>query len=252
MLLCPLQITLQKLFIQFGIISIFFVNLWFIVDFQQYNLKTPKNMPCNVLLIQKDPNSNATDNCFKNVITIPHVLDKSLNSIETHLATTKFTHLIIDTQDVERNLNEIEKNNNIPTLLVSEANLKTKFSIEKPPLSFEKIFAFVSNTSNFSLKTLNEYALGETDILNELKTQILEEFKLSYKQLPKLIDSENLTEIKSIVHQISSKFSLLEMEDAYKLAKDIDTNILNNKETQLNNCNKLLVDIAIVLNQLKN
>ncbi|HKJ06278.1 MAG TPA: hypothetical protein VJ970_02305 [Flavobacteriaceae bacterium] len=207
-------------------------------------------MPCNVLLIQNEDNSIATGVFLNNTLTIPHVVKNSLDKVNEFPSTKNFSHLIFN-KVVDKS--ELKQFVNIPILIVAENKIdNTEYKLVNSPLNFEKIFSFISNTSNFSLNTLKEYALGEEEILIELKNQILEEFTASYNQLPKLIDNKNLTEIKSTVHQISSKFSLLEMEKAYQLAKNIDNNILNNEEVELNNCKKLVIDIAIVLDQLKN
>lgn len=205
-------------------------------------------MPYHVLHISKNSNPVLHEVYSNNVLTIPFEVCIDGDNVEETLSLKTFTHVIIEGSDID---NKIEFN--LPTLKITDGNTKNKgIKTVNSPITFNKIFTFISNTSGFSTNTLNEYALGEDDIFNELISQILEEFKESYQNLPMLIETKNLTEIKSLVHQISSKFSLVEMEKAYLLAKEIDNNIFEQPEKQLKNCTNLLIDIAIVIDQIKN
>ena len=139
----------------------------------------------------------------------------------------------------------------LPVLVISETEIENSFyNVTSDPLTYDKVFAFICETSNFSINTLGKYALGEEDILIELKKHIGDEFQLNLVELPQLIKEKKLEDIKNKIHQISSKFTLLEMNNSYKISKEIESRIYEDSEKQLLNCQNLLLDIAIVVNQI--
>lgn len=211
-------------------------------------------MPSNILIIENDVNLIANYELILNSnLKIQHTIVNSFDNFTELLNTQKFTHLIVNSSVSNSWFAQFRNLIDIPTLVISNDLFQhTPYKTSDIDLTYDKIISFISETSSFSFNTLNEYALGEEDILNELKKQIQEEFKENFDELPQLIIDKNLTEIKSKVHQISSKFSLLEMNDTYKISKEIDINILEDSENQLINCQNLLVDIAVVLDQVKN
>lgn len=211
-------------------------------------------MPSNILFIENDINLAHDYVRILNInLKIRHKIINSFDSLDNQLKTNEFTHVIINSNVDEFWNEKYQKLINLPTLVISDSdNQSTSFFITRQPLTYDKIFAFLGETSGFSCDTLKEYALGEEEILNEFKKQIFEEFEDNFVKLPHLINKKKLSEIKLKIHQISSKFSLLEMNDSYEVSKEIDLNILNDSENQLNNCKNLLVDIAVVINQLKN
>lgn len=209
-------------------------------------------MPSNILIIE---NSTTNISCYKSFLSsnlkIQHKILTTFDSLEDLLLQNNYTHLILNAE-VDPNWEEKYTHLiSLPTLVISNINYNDYYVINEP-LTFDKVFNFLCITSSFSCNTINEYALGEEDIFNELINQIQIEFEENYNLLPEYINNQNLEEIKSRSHQISSKFSLLEMNDSYKNAKEIDTHILDDPKSQINNCNNLLVDIAIVINLLKN
>ena len=211
-------------------------------------------MPSNILIIENDVNLTQTYiEIFNSNLKIQYKIIDSFNSLKEQLNTNQFSHLIIN-RNVDKNWN-IKYNEliNIPILVISdEQEHNNSYFITNLPLTYQKVFAYLCETSGFSFKTLEGYALGEEDVLKELKKQINIEFESSFSELPQLIAEKKLDAIKSKVHQISSKFSLLEMNTAYEFSKIIDTTIYEDSENQLENCKNLLVDIAVVINQMKN
>lgn len=211
-------------------------------------------MPSNILIIENDVNLTQTYiEIFNSNLKIQYKIIDSFNSLKEQLNTNQFSHLIIN-RNVDKLWNtKYNEFINVPTLVISdEQKQNDSYFITNLPLTHHKIFTFLCDTSGFSLKTLEGYALGEEDVLNELKKQISLEFESSFSELPQLIVEKKLDAIKSKIHQISSKFSLLEMNAAYEVSKKIDTTIYEDSENQLKNCKNLLVDIAVVINQIKN
>ncbi|WP_111707365.1 hypothetical protein [Lutibacter citreus] len=211
-------------------------------------------MPSNILIIESDINQvQEYVKILNKNLKIQHKIINSFDLLPKKLITNRFSHLIINSKVDKLWKEKYQEVINLPTLVLSDSEIQnSSFYVTNQPLTYDKIFAFLSETSDFSYNTLNEYALGEEEILNELKKQICVEFEENSIELPQLILEKRLEDIKHKIHQISSKFSLLEMNESYKTSKEIDSKILDDSENQLNNCENLLVDIAVALKQLKN
>ena len=163
-----------------------------------------------------------------------------------------YTHLISVPEINNVSIIDFKNLISIPTLIISSENLEdNSFNTTKPPLSYDKLFAFLAEKIIISDNTLEKYAMGDPEFMTQMKGHIIEEFEENVNEMPQLIDSKNIEEIKSKVHQLVSKFSLLEMVSTYDLSKEIDANILEQPEKQISNTKQLLLDIEIALSQLK-
>lgn len=209
-------------------------------------------MPSNFLIIENDDTLVIKYEEFLNgSLKIQHHIIDSFNSFEEQLFNNNYSHLIINSKVDQDWFSKYKELIKLPTLLISETETENSFYfVTDEPLSYDKIFTFIIETSRFSTNTLEEFSLGEEDVFNEMKYHIEEEFQTSYIELPQLIKEKKLVDIKNKIHQISSKFSLLEMEESYEVSKEIDSKIFEDSENQLANCQNLLVDIAVVINQI--
>ncbi len=212
-------------------------------------------MPVKVLFIENDSIQQAS---FKSILDknlgIKHHIIDGFDSLESELKKDNYTHLISKFSINNNTINDYKHLIEIPTLIILENNIDisdTGFSYTKLPLSYSKLFAFLCEAPIISNNTLEKYAMGDQDFMNQMKGHIIEEFKANFEEIPKLLENKNLKEIKSKAHQMISKFSLLEMNNSYNLSKEIDLNIFDDPENQIQNMQQLLVDIEIALTQLK-
>jgi HPt (histidine-containing phosphotransfer) domain-containing protein len=204
-------------------------------------------MPIKILFIENDKTTqDSLKSLLQNISEFQYAFLDNFSLLNEKLL-NNYTHLVSTLE-----INTINDEISIPVLIVSKENLETKsFSSTKPPLTYPKLFAFLCEQSIISDNTLEKYAMGDPDFMNQMKGHIVEEFEQNIAEMPQLINSKNIEEIKSKVHQLVSKFSLLEMVPTYELSKEIDANILEQPEKQISNTKQLLLDIEIALSQLK-
>ena len=208
-------------------------------------------MPIKILFIEND---NTTQDSLKSLLQnnsgIQYTILNDFSSINEELK-KNYTHLISVFAINDISILDFKDLISIPTLIISKENLEANFfSSTKPPLSYDKLFGFLCEKIIISDNTLEKYAMGDPEFMTQMKGHIIEEFEENVNEMPQLIDSKNIEEIKSKVHQLVSKFSLLEMISTYDLSKEIDANILEQPEKQISNTKQLLLDIEIALSQL--
>ena len=208
----------------------------------------------NILIIEDDATLISEYNVVLNSnLGIKHNTINSFETLIDEIQSNQYSHIVSKYAIKNQSIVDFQNILNIPTLIIAEEAIPTTlFSFSKSPLTYSKLFSFICETSTFSYNTLSKYVMGEAEILAELKKNMLEEFEDNFNKLPYLIDEKNLEVIKSKVHQMSTKFSLLEMEKSFLLSKEIDMNMLIDSENQLVNTQDLLIDIEIVIEQLKN
>ncbi|NEW78905.1 MAG: hypothetical protein GZ086_05655 [Gelidibacter sp.] len=163
-----------------------------------------------------------------------HLVSKSVIKNESFLA---FSHLM-----------------NLPVLIINDSDVdlrETSYASTKSPLSYSELFAFLVKNTPISYSGIEEYAMGDEEFFNQLKELIVEEFSLNFKEIPALIETGNLSELKSRAHQMSSKFSMLDLPLSALLCKDIDVHILNDAEKQMANMKLMLIDLEIALSHLQ-
>ena len=213
-------------------------------------------MPVRILYIEPD---TALQDSFLELVKQNkglsyHIMD-DVALLEIELKKEIYTHLILSTTvNKKTDIHSLDFVK-IPTLILSkdkiDVNNNNNFSFTQLPLSYPKLFSFLCKTPIISYNTLNKYAMGDEDFMAQMKAHIIDEFEVNVAQMPQLLKDKDLNEIKSKAHKIASKFSLLEMDEAFYLAKEIDLKILDNPNKQVANMQHLLVDIEIALTQLK-
>jgi hypothetical protein len=210
-------------------------------------------MPIKVLFVEDDKLAqDSLKSMLQHNLGIQYSIIDDFSKINTELSNSNYTHLIAKTVVNNSSILDLEEFILIPTLVIGSGNYSnTTFNSTQPPLTYDKLFAFLCEKTIISNNTLEKYAMGDLDFMTQMKGHIIEEFELNVNELPELIKSNNLPEIKSKIHQLVSKFSLLEMINTYDLSREIDSNILEQPELQIANTHQLLVDMEIALTQLK-
>lgn len=210
-------------------------------------------MPIKILLIEDDKTSQEYLKSLLPVNSgINYKIIDNFNLLHEELNSSSFSHIISIQKIGSETLSDFTELITIPTLILTDKDISNcKFSFTKNPLTYDKLFSFLCEKSIISDNTLEKYAMGDQDFMTQLKEHIIEEFELNIHEMPQHIKSKNLKEIKSLMHQLVSKFSLLEMATTYDLSREIDLNILEQPETQIANTQQVLVDVEIALTQLK-
>jgi hypothetical protein len=211
-------------------------------------------MPIKVLFIEDDEDQqNQIKSILNKNVGIQYHTIHDFNEICTELNDPDYTHIISCYSIKNKCIIDYIEFLTIPALVISEN--KDHFSnfplnIINPPLSYNKLFSFLSETPIISTNTLLKYDNGDKVFKGKIKDLIKKEFKENLVEIPELIKVNNLREIKNRTHKIISKFALLEMNKAVDLSKEIDINIIDNPKKQIFNMRNLLVDIEIALKQL--
>jgi hypothetical protein len=212
-------------------------------------------MPVRILYIE--PNITLQES-FKELVKqnkgLTCCIIDDMDLLDTELEKGIYTHLVLSSTVIKK----IDKHPldfvKIPILVLTKDEIDVKnnaISYTELPLSYPKLFSFLCEHPIISYDTLNKYAMGDEAFMTQMKGHIIDEFEINVSQLPQLFKNKDVNEIKSKAHKIASKFSLLEMEEAFHLSKEIDTKILDNPNEQIKNMQYLLVDIEIALTQLK-
>lgn len=209
-------------------------------------------MPIKVLFIENDKVAqDSLKSLLHNNSGIQFTISDDFSLLNEALA-NDYTHLISVLKINNSSIIDFKNLISIPTLIISDENLEDNaFSVTKSPLSYDKLFGFLCEKIIISDNTLEKYAMGDPEFMTQMKGHIIEEFEQNVNEMPVLIKNKNIEELKSKVHQLVSKFSLLEMVSTYDLSKEIDANILEQPEKQIENTKQLLLDVEIALAQLK-
>jgi len=209
-------------------------------------------MPIKVLFIENDKVAqDSLKSLLHNNSGIQFTISDDFSLLNEPLA-NDYTHLISVLKINNSSIIDFKNLISIPTLIISDENLEDNaFSVTKSPLSYDKLFGFLCEKIIISDNTLEKYAMGDPEFMTQMKGHIIEEFEQNVNEMPVLIKNKNIEELKSKVHQLVSKFSLLEMVSTYDLSKEIDANILEQPEKQIENTKQLLLDVEIALAQLK-
>lgn len=174
--------------------------------------------------------------------------------LEAALKAKDYTHLVL--QSVVKNESVLAFGNliQLPLLIVNDAELdlsETSYAVAKSPLSYSALFDFLVQSTPISYTAIEEYAMDDEEFFDQIKALMVDEFQNNLEEIPALIESNNLLELKSRVHQLSSKFAMLDLPLSARLCKEVDVHILNDAEKQLENMKLLLVDLEIALTHLK-
>ncbi len=212
-------------------------------------------MPIKILFIEENEIKQAAIKlCLSQNTGIQFDIISDFNELDAALKLNTFTHLvgqsIVKNESILAFLDLIK----LPLLIVNDADInlsETSYTSTKSPLSYSELFAFLVKNTPISYNGIEEYTMGDEEFFNQLKELITEEFELNFEEIPTLIETNNLVEIKSRAHQMSSKFSMIDKPLSWQLCKDIDMHILEDTEKQIENTKCLLVDIEIALLHLQ-
>jgi hypothetical protein len=212
-------------------------------------------MPVKILFIEENEiKQESLKLCLSHHTGIQYDIISDFNALDAAINANGYTHLVA--QSVIKNESVMAFNDlmNLPLLIVNDADIDLgggSYTSTKSPLSYAELFAFLVKNTPITYSGIEEYAMGDEEFFNQLKELIVEEFSLNFEELPTLIESNNLAEIKSRAHQMSSKFSMIDKPLSWQLCKDIDMHILEDTDKQIENTKCLLVDIEIALLQLQ-
>jgi len=212
-------------------------------------------MPLKLLFIEENEIKQEALKLVLNQNTgIQYDIITDFKELDAALIANGYTHLVSQAVIKNESVQTFSHLMNLPLLVINDANIdlgETSFTSTKSPLSYAELFAFLVQNTPISYSGIEEYAMGDEEFFNQLKELIVEEFSLNFKEIPALIETGNLSELKSRAHQMSSKFSMIDMPLSWQLCKDIDMNILEDTEKQIENTKCLLVDLEIALLHLQ-
>ena len=212
-------------------------------------------MPIKLLIIEENViKQEALKLCLSHNKGIQFDIIPDFKALDSMLNTNGYTHLIA--QSIVKNESVLAFSNliKVPVFIVNDADIdlsETSYTSTKSPLSYSELFSFLVKNTLISYSGIEEYAMGDEEFFNQLKELITKEFKLNFEEIPNFIETNNLAEIKSRAHQMSSKFSMIDKPLSWQLCKDIDMHILEDTEKQIENTKCLLVDIEIALLHLQ-
>lgn len=212
-------------------------------------------MPVRILFIEENNlKQEAIILCLTQNMGIQYDIIADFKELDTALNANAYTHFVA--QSVVKNESVLAFSDlfMLPLLVMNDAELDlsgTSYASTKSPLTYSALFSFLVESTPVSYASMEEYAMDDEEFFEQLKGLMVDEFKLNFEEIPTLIENKNVTELKSRAHQLSSKFSMLDLPLSALLCKEIDVNILNDAEKQLENMKLLLVDLEIALAHLQ-
>ncbi|MDD3723145.1 MAG: hypothetical protein PHW92_11810 [Lutibacter sp.] len=212
-------------------------------------------MPVKILFIEEnETKQEALKLCLNHNAGIQFDIIDDFKELDSMLNTNNYTHLVSQSAIKNKSILAFSQSLQLPLLIINDAELdllETSYTISKSPLSYSVLFAFLVKHTPISYSGIEEYAMDDEEFFKQLKELIVEEFKDNFEEIPTLIETNNLSELKSRAHQLSSKFAMLDLPQSALLCKEIDVHILNDAEKQLENIKLLLVDLEIALVHLQ-
>ncbi len=192
--------------------------------------------------------------CLQQNLGIQYDIIADFKEIDATLNAKAYTHLVAQAVVKNESVLAFADATKLPLLIINDAELdlsEISYEIVKSPLNYAELFDFLVKSTPISYATMEEYAMDDEEFFVKLKGLMVDEFKNNLEEIPALIANNNLSELKSRAHQMSSKFAMLDLPLSALLCKEIDVNILNDAEQQLKNMQILLVDVEIALAQLQ-
>ncbi len=212
-------------------------------------------MPIKILFIEENEiKQEAIKLCLGHNKGIQFDIIPDFRALDAAINTNNYTHLVAQSVIKNESILAFSHLMNLPLMVINDAGKdleETSYTSTKSPLNYSELFAFLVKNTPITYSGIEEYAMGDEEFFNQLKELITEEFKLNFEEIPTLIETNNLLEIKSRAHQMSSKFSMIDKPLSWQLCKDIDMHILEDTEKQIENTKCLLVDIEIALLNLQ-
>jgi HPt (histidine-containing phosphotransfer) domain-containing protein len=212
-------------------------------------------MPVKILFIEgNDLKLIAIKLCLQQNCAIQYDIITDFKDLNDSLNANDYTHLvaqsIIKNESVLSFMHLIQ----LPLLILNDAGLdlsETSYAVATSPLSYATLFEFLVQSTPISYASIEDYAMDDSAFFEQIKTLMVDEFKRNLEEIPALIETNNLSELKSRAHQLSSKFAMLDLPQSALLCKEADVNILNDPENQIKNMKLLLVDLEIALAHLQ-
>lgn len=180
-----------------------------------------------------------------------------IDAIPETLKNASFSHIVVNSMSEKNTIRVLKSLEiDIPVLVVCHKtdvfNLTdVHFTRIQQPLTYKILFDFIAQKSIISNATLEKYAMGDLDFINQMKQLIIEEFEENLVKIPSYLFEEDFKAVKSNMHQLIGKFAMLEMDEAHGLSKSIDNNILKNSAVEIGHVHHVLFDLEIALSQLK-
>jgi HPt (histidine-containing phosphotransfer) domain-containing protein len=212
-------------------------------------------MPVKILFIEEnDIKQAAIKLCLSENSGIQFDIINDFNALDAALKLNTFTHLVAQSIVKNESILAFTHLIQLPLLIINETGLdlsESSYTITKSPLSYAALFEFLVQSTPISYAGIEEYAMDDEEFLEQIKALMVDEFQNNLEEIPTLIETNNLSELKSRAHQMSSKFAMLDLPQSALLSKEIDVHILNDAEKQIKNMKILLVDLEIALAHLQ-
>lgn len=212
-------------------------------------------MPVKLLFIEENEIKQEALKLILNQNTgIQFEIINDFKELDAALNANGYTHLVAQSLIKNESVLTFSHLVNLPMLIINDGDVdlrETTFTSTKSPLSYSELFAFLVKTTPISYSFIEKNEMGDKEFLNILKKLIVKAFSLNFKEIPTLIETGNISELKSRAHKMSSIFLMMDKPISGQLCKEIDMNILEDTEKQIENMKYLLVDIEIALSHLQ-
>ncbi|MDO9138668.1 MAG: hypothetical protein Q7U21_12680, partial [Lutibacter sp.] len=211
--------------------------------------------PVKILFIEENESKQeAIKLCLSENAGIQFDIIDDFNALEASLSSEAYSHLVA--QSIIKNEFVLSFTHliQLPLLIINDTGLdlpETSYAVATSPLSYATLFDFLVQSTPISYASIEDYAMDDEEFFEQIKTLMVDEFKRNLEEIPALIETNNLSELKSRAHQLSSKFAMLDLPQSALLCKEVDVNILNDPENQIKNMKLLLVDLEIALAHLQ-
>ncbi|MDP3358845.1 MAG: hypothetical protein Q8S41_05795 [Lutibacter sp.] len=212
-------------------------------------------MPVKILFIEENAiKQEALKLCLSENTGIQFDIINDFNALETALSSESYSHLVAQSIVKNESILAFTHLIQLPMLILNDTGLdlsESSYANTKSPLSYAALFDFLVQSTPISYASIEDYAMDDEEFFEQIKALMVEEFKRNLEEIPALIETNNLSELKSRAHQLSSKFAMLDLPQSALLSKEIDVHILNDAEKQIKNMKLLLVDLEIALAHLQ-
>ena len=212
-------------------------------------------MPIKILFIEEnDLKQEAFKLSLKQNKGIQYGIIDDFRELDSALNANAYTHLVAQSIVKNESILAFTHLIQLPLLIMNDAKLdlsETSYAITKLPLSYATLFEFLVQSTPISYAGIEDYAMDDEEFLEQIKALMVDEFQNNLEEIPTLIETNNLSELKSRAHQMSSKFAMLDLPQSALLSKEIDVHIINDAEKQIKNMKILLVDLEIALAHLQ-
>ncbi|GEM_PF-3427633 len=212
-------------------------------------------MPVKILFIEEnDLKQEAIKLCLSENTGIQFNIINDFNTLDAALNLKSYTHLVAQSKVKNEAVLSFTHLIQLPLLIINDGELdlsETSYAVVNSPLNYSELFEFLVQSTPISYASIEDYAMDDEEFFEQIKALMVDEFKRNLEEIPALIETNNLSELKSRAHQLSSKFAMLDLPQSALLCKEVDVHILNDPENQIKNMKLLLVDLEIALAHLQ-